>query len=266
MRIRYPFAGAFVFLLILSAYIGLLRHSESPSVPANLQPNDKLLHVVTFFLLSLIFYWIADISRRRTLHLTLVICTLALGVGSEILQGILPNGRSFDPFDLLANVVGSLGAVGLCSWYHRRMLERRRKSRFGSLGEGGDDDVELGMSPGQREGEGLEPQESGVINLEQEVDNWDENAVDNWDTEDGDDPRSVLTGKATADKDRMVPQKERGTTKSDQVLLLRLTTASVLVPPGLGHVERILERTEPIPFPESILLFHISQSWGRSDT
>jgi hypothetical protein len=27
------------------------------------------------------------------------------------------------------------------------------------------------------------PQESGVMSLEQEVDNWDENAVDNWDTE-----------------------------------------------------------------------------------
>ncbi|RDW86331.1 VanZ family protein [Aspergillus mulundensis] len=201
MRIRYPFAGAFVFLLILSAYIGLLPHSESPSVPPNLQPNDKLLHVVTFFLLSLIFYWIPDTSRRRTLHLTLVVCTLALGVGSEILQGILPNGRSFDPFDLLANIVGSLGAVGLCSWYHRRMLERRRKSRFGSLGEGGDDDVELG----HREGEGLEPQESGVINLEQEVDNWDENAVDNWDTEDGDDPSNALTGATSGDKDHKGP-------------------------------------------------------------
>ncbi|KAL4953846.1 hypothetical protein BDW69DRAFT_184103 [Aspergillus filifer] len=186
MRIRYPFAGAFVFLLILAAYIGLLPHSDNPTVPANLQPNDKLLHVVTFFLLSLVFYWIPDTSGRRTLHLTLIVCTLALGVGSEIVQGLLPNGRNFDPFDLLANIVGSLGAVGLCSWYHRRMLERRRKSRFGSLGDEGDGDVELGMGPGHRDEDGLEPQESGVMNLEQEVDNWDENAVDNWDEEDDD--------------------------------------------------------------------------------
>ncbi|KAL2842340.1 hypothetical protein BJY01DRAFT_216571 [Aspergillus pseudoustus] len=199
MRIRYPFAGAFVFLLLLSAYIGLLPHSDSPSVPARLQPNDKFLHLITFFALSLIFYWIPDTSRRRTLHLTLVVCTLVLGVGSEILQGILPNDRSFDPFDILANIVGSAGAVGLCSWYHRRMLERRRKARFGSLSEGGDD-VELGMGPGHREEDGLGAQESGVMNLEQEVDNWDENAVDNWDTEDGDDP-SILTGATAVDRD-----------------------------------------------------------------
>ncbi|KAL2868229.1 VanZ family protein [Aspergillus lucknowensis] len=198
MRIRYPFAGAFVFLLVLSAYIGLFPHSESTSVPANLQPNDKLLHLVTFFFLSLIFYWIPDTSRRRTLHLTLVVCTLVLGVGSEVLQSVLPNGRSFDPFDILANVVGSAGAVGLCSWYHRRMLERRRKARFGSLGDGGND-VELGMGPGHDE-DGLGAQESGVMNLEQEVDNWDENAVDNWDTEDGDDP-TVLTGTTAVDRD-----------------------------------------------------------------
>ncbi|KAL4924317.1 VanZ family protein [Aspergillus undulatus] len=199
MRIRYPFAGAFVFLLILSAYVGLLPHSENPTVPANLQPNDKLLHVVTFFFLSLIFYWIPDTSRRRTLHLTLIICTLALGVGSEIVQGLLPNGRNFDPFDLLANIVGSLGAVGLCSWYHRRMLERRRKNRFGSLGEEEDGDVELGMGPRHRDEDGLEPQESGVMNLEQEVDNWDENAVDNWDEED-DDANGTLN-KPTAERE-----------------------------------------------------------------
>ncbi|RAL15479.1 VanZ family protein [Aspergillus homomorphus CBS 101889] len=187
MRIRYPFAGAFGFLLILAAYIGLLPHSDSSSIPTQLQPNDKILHVVTFFLLSLVFYWIPDTTRRRTLHLTLLVCTLILGIGSEIVQGLLPNGRTFDPFDLLANIVGSLGAVGLCSWYHRRMLDRRRKARFGSLGGDGADDVELGLTGGHHgEGEhGLGPQETGVLNLEQEVDNWDENAVDNWDTEDG---------------------------------------------------------------------------------
>ncbi|PYH93261.1 VanZ domain protein [Aspergillus ellipticus CBS 707.79] len=198
MRIRYPFAGAFCFLLILAAYIGLLPHSTSPTLPSQLQPNDKFLHVVTFFLLSLVFYWVFDTTRRRTLHLTLLVCTLILGIGSEIVQGILPNGRAFDPFDLLANIVGSLGAVGLCSWYHRRMLSRRRKARFGSIGgDGTENDVELGVAGHHHHHhhdeddedyeEGLGPQESGVTNLEQEVDNWDENAVDNWDTEDGPD-------------------------------------------------------------------------------
>ncbi|KAH1458943.1 hypothetical protein KXW75_004374 [Aspergillus fumigatus] len=189
MRIRYPFAGAFLFLLILAAYIGLLPHSTSSSIPSNLQPNDKFLHVVTFFFLSLVFYWIPDTTRRRSLQLTLLICTLALGIGSEIVQAILPNDRPFDPFDILANLVGSLGAVGLCSWYHRRMLERRRKARFGALSDERGDDIELGGAGGSESG--LGPQESGVMSLEQEVDNWDENAVDTWDTEEGADEYSA---------------------------------------------------------------------------
>ncbi|EAW09676.1 VanZ family protein [Aspergillus clavatus NRRL 1] len=188
MRIRYPFAGAFVFILILAAYIGLLPHSASPSIPTTLQPNDKFLHLVTFFVLSLVFYWILDTTRRRCLQLTLVVCTLALGIGSEIIQGLLPNDRAFDPFDLVANLIGSLGAVGLCSWYHRRMLERRRKARFGALGDEHElehhDDVELGMGLNGSD-RGLGPQESGVLTLEQEVDNWDENAVDSWDADEG---------------------------------------------------------------------------------
>jgi VanZ family protein len=201
MRIRYPFAGelqiaillpaiplivlgAFAFLLVAAAYIGLLPHGESSTIPTQLQPNDKFLHLVTFFLLSVTFYWILDTTRRRTLHVTLLVCTLGLGIGSEVIQGFLPNGRDFDLFDIVANVVGSLSAIGLCGWYHRRMMERRRQSRYGLM-EDGTEDVELGGvgSSSRRESEIMGPQESGVMSLEQEVDNWDENAVDNWDTE-----------------------------------------------------------------------------------
>jgi VanZ family protein len=169
--------------------MGLLPYNAS--IPARLRPNDKVLHLATFFLLSLAFYWIPDTSRRRAMHTTLFVCTLILGIGSEVMQGLLPNGRPFDPFDVLANAVGSLGAVGLCSWYHRRMLERRRKARFGALADGrGEDDVELGVGTGGEAvpDRGTSGQETGVMSLEQELENWDENAVDSWDTEDGPGP------------------------------------------------------------------------------
>jgi hypothetical protein len=120
---------------------------------------------------------------------------MVLGIGSEILQALLPNGRSFDPYDVLANIIGSLGAIGLCTWYHKRMLDRRRKARFGALLDGAGDDVELGVN-GAEHREGLNPQESGVTatrSLEQEVDNWDENAVDNWD-EEGDEDQTGTSG------------------------------------------------------------------------
>lgn len=124
------------------------------------------------------FYWIVDTSRRRTIHLTAVTCTLILGIGSEFVQGFLPNDRDFDVYDIAANVLGSLAGLGLCTWYHVRMLERKRKRRnYDAVPGEIDDDVELG-----------EGQESGVVDgpsrpttLEEEIDNWDENADDDWD-------------------------------------------------------------------------------------
>ena len=168
--------GVFLALLLIAAYAGLSKLQLGQYV------NDKVLHFFTFFLLTLVFYWIVDTNRRRTLNMTLVVCTLILGVGSEFLQSFLPNDREFDLYDIVANVVGSLMGLGLCSWYHKRMLERRRQRKTYNAVPGEDaDDVELG-----------EGHETGVVEgpsrprtLEEEVDNWDENAPDDWDEEDG---------------------------------------------------------------------------------
>ncbi|KAF4631313.1 hypothetical protein G7Y89_g6816 [Cudoniella acicularis] len=155
MRIRLPFAGAFLFLIATAAYAGLtsLNFETFPI-------NDKVLHLLTFFVLTTCFYWILDTSRRRSLNLTLLVCTGVLGIGSEFLQGFLPNERTFDFYDIVANIAGSLAAIAL------------------SIPGDEEHDVELG--------EGLGAQESGTIStaprtLDDEVDNWDENMEDNWD-------------------------------------------------------------------------------------
>lgn len=148
--------GAFFFLSLLAAYLGL----TSTQIP---QVNDKALHFTTFFLLALTFYWIFDTSRRRVLNLTLLIVTGMLGIGSEFLQSFLPNGRKFDALDIAANVVGSLAASGLCTLYHRRMLERKRRRKgYGVVPQEGAEDVELG------------PQESGVVNAHEDDEPWDD--------------------------------------------------------------------------------------------
>lgn len=130
-----------------------------------------------------------------------MVCTLALGVGSEFLQGFLPNGRDFDFWDIVANLAGSLVALGLCSLYHKRMLERKRLRKTGGGGaytevpgaEDADveDDIELGegiigaqesgvSGGGAAAGGGASP-EGRKLTLEEEVDTWDENAPDDWD-------------------------------------------------------------------------------------
>lgn len=168
--------AAFLLLLLVAGYAGLT------SIQLTQYVNDKVLHFGTFFLLTVVFYWIIDTNRRRTLNMTLVVCTLVLGVGSEFLQSFLPNDRTFDLYDIVANVLGSLAALGLCTWYHKRMLERRRQRKHYNAVPGEDeDDLELG-----------EGHETGVTDapartrtLEEQVDNWDENHVDDdWDEDD----------------------------------------------------------------------------------
>lgn len=174
---RHP--GAFFVLLLIAAYVGLSKLQLGGLI------NDKLLHVIAFFILTLVFYWVIDTNRRRLMNMTIVVCTLILGIGSEFLQSFLPNDRDFDMYDIVANIVGSLSALLLCSWYHNRMLERKRQNKTYNAVPGEDeDDVELGNG-----------HETGVIDgpstLEQEVDNWDENAEDNWDDGGEDEPEAA---------------------------------------------------------------------------
>ncbi|KAL7962163.1 hypothetical protein V8C34DRAFT_270943 [Trichoderma compactum] len=172
MRIRLPFAGVFLLLLLLAGYAGL------STIQLGAYVNDKVLHFVTFFLLTVVFYWVIDTNRRRILHMTLVVCTLILGVGSEFVQSFLPNDRDFDIYDIVANIVGSLLGLGICAWYHKRMLERKRQhKRYDAVPGEDTEDVELG----QGQESGITDASSRSRTLEEEVDNWDENAQDNWD-------------------------------------------------------------------------------------
>jgi len=178
MRIRKPFAGGFVGLCIIAALAGLAPSQYE--LPAYKQ-SDKVLHFLTFFILTFLFYWVLETNRRRVLQFTFLVCTLALGFGSEVAQELIPNGRHFDYYDILANVLGSLSSMAICNWYHKRMLERKRAARGYNAVAGDDVDIELG--------EGVGDQESGVIRsgpiptVEEELDNWDENAED-WDDTD----------------------------------------------------------------------------------
>jgi len=204
---------------VLSTFGGLLPYSSLPTPAVPFGQSDKVVHFLTCFALTLTFYFILDTSRRRVLHLTLAVCTLGVGVGSEVVQGLLPNDRDFDPLDVLANVIGSLMALGLASWYHRRSAERRRRAKYSVL-EGnvqeGEEDLELGEGPGLR-GSNSEPeQENGIIavpkTVEEELDNWDENVEDEaWDEEDdvttGDGAGAKITPTSSSVGDEDLPKK-----------------------------------------------------------
>ncbi|KAH7345989.1 hypothetical protein BKA66DRAFT_602904 [Pyrenochaeta sp. MPI-SDFR-AT-0127] len=173
MRIRKPFAAAFTGLILISAAAGF--SPPDYTIPSYKQ-SDKVLHFVAFFLLTLTFYWILETSRRKVLQLTFTVCTLGLGAASEVVQGLLPIHRDFDYYDIVANVLGSLLALAICNWYHKRMLERKRAAR-GYVAVVGDEDRDIEL------GEDVGGQESGIVRatVDEELDRWDENAED-WET------------------------------------------------------------------------------------
>jgi hypothetical protein len=107
--------------------------------------------------------------------------------------------REFDYYDILANVLGSVSALALCNWYHKRMLERKRAARgYGAVP--GDDDLDVEL------GENVEGQESGVVRptVDEELERWDENAED-WDTTEPE----AASGKAQVDDGDLGDGKKR---------------------------------------------------------
>ncbi|KAF2869190.1 VanZ like family protein [Massariosphaeria phaeospora] len=176
MRIRKPFAGAFLALCAISGLAGFTPPAYN-KIP-QYKESDKALHFLAFFLLTTTFYWIIEANRRRVLQITFLVCTFGLGVASEVIQSLLPIDRAFDYQDIVANLLGSGLGLGLCNWYHKRMLERKRAARgYGAVAGDEPDDMDVEL------GEGIGGQESGVVRptVDEELANWDENAED-WDS------------------------------------------------------------------------------------
>lgn len=81
---------------ILAAFLGLCLISAlagfSPSnyaIPSYKQ-SDKVLHFVAFFFVTVTFYWVLDTNRRKVVQVTFAVCTLGLGLVSELVQSLLP--------------------------------------------------------------------------------------------------------------------------------------------------------------------------------
>ena len=80
--------------------------APASATPSTLPPGvDKAVHLALFAALA----WT---GRRAGLPVpALAVGLIAYAVGSEVLQGLLPIGRSPDPLDVVADTVGV--AVGL---------------------------------------------------------------------------------------------------------------------------------------------------------
>jgi hypothetical protein len=124
MRVRKFTLVLFALALLGAGYLGF---ADIKLV------NDKVIHFTVFFLLTALFYWLFDTQSTRTIrNMTFLLCTLGGGIGSEFVQGMLPY-RTFDPLDILCNLLGSTLALIISIIYHKKLLEQRRQHRYEQL-------------------------------------------------------------------------------------------------------------------------------------
>lgn len=124
--------------LVITAVIVYLSLADNPLNLNNVhffRGFDKLSHVVMYFLCAVAY--ILDFAKIRFPHKTrmgqeiaLMSCAIILGGLMEVAQLVMENGRTYDPFDWVADSVGAtLGFFFLNLWY----LHRLRKYYYGYL-------------------------------------------------------------------------------------------------------------------------------------
>lgn len=98
--------------------------------------HDKLIHGVTFFILTVEVYFLFDTKNKslRTLKLiTFLTCTIAGSIVLEIIQNLINPSRIFDVFDIAFNMIGSLCGLILCIVIQSRIIKRSKQFRHRRL-------------------------------------------------------------------------------------------------------------------------------------
>jgi len=96
--------------------IGVLSLLPGSDLPAHTL-NDKLNHFIAYGVLS----FGAVVGRHRLAVLWVIVLVIGFGLALEVLQGIMPFGRSASWLDALANT-GGVFIGSICGWTLARIL------------------------------------------------------------------------------------------------------------------------------------------------
>ena len=105
----------FYSYLALVFYLTLMPGNQLKSIDRagfgqylNFPHSDKLVHMCMFFGLAILY---ANLKKHKLVRMFLVPVLISFLI--EILQGIMPYGRTFDWLDLLANSIGVILAIAI---------------------------------------------------------------------------------------------------------------------------------------------------------
>ena len=110
-RIKHPrFFGVLAIIwFMIMLYLLLFPSRDLPKVPTF--PNmDKLIHFTLYFIFTFLSLFSSSIRNGRNIPWVIVMI-FTICITTEFLQKIMPYGRSFDYYDMLANSCGII--IGL---------------------------------------------------------------------------------------------------------------------------------------------------------
>ncbi|GJN94103.1 hypothetical protein Rhopal_007177-T1 [Rhodotorula paludigena] len=151
LRIRPAFIVLTFLTLLVLSLLGFHPTLAQRLAPPDVPFSDKVLHFVCFALATALFYacWVVEEQARRVWVwryfkeiISVVVCILVGGIGSELVQSLLPY-KTFQPGDLLANVLGASLALALSHHFAREARRERELRRlYDQLGGLSDDEEE----------------------------------------------------------------------------------------------------------------------------
>lgn len=106
------------------SYLCLVSSNEIPVI--NIPNLDKCIH--TFFHLVFTFVWFLFFSKHLQYDsvskplMFSVVLSFAFGIAIEILQNLITITRNADPFDIVANLVGTILAVFVITICHKSKI------------------------------------------------------------------------------------------------------------------------------------------------
>jgi VanZ family protein len=127
-RLQWLAIGTYALFLLLGS---VLPGSKLPSISdwSTLFSPDKVAHFGAYGLFALLLSVTFSERRRKwTIPLAIFVAALFGGV-MEILQGISGTGRSFDPVDMAANLLGAI--MGGLTFLLYQLLKTRLSTTVG---------------------------------------------------------------------------------------------------------------------------------------
>ena len=97
-----------------------LPGNELPKINFDLFEPDKIAHFILFFLFGLLWLEAAS-ENKKNWRILIAVFGILYAILTELYQSALPLGRTADPMDSLANLIGLFTAMGSYTWLRARI-------------------------------------------------------------------------------------------------------------------------------------------------